>query len=75
MAHVGNGDTIKKTFSRPMQFFLAPNGDRMEAGVEETEENNAFSADVFLFAFGIIILLCSLFPLQLNVNSFSFRFH
>jgi hypothetical protein len=42
----------------------------MEAGVEETEENNAF-----LFAFGMIILHCSLFPLQLNVNSFSFRFH
>jgi hypothetical protein len=37
----------------------------MEAGIEETEENNAF---------GIIILLCSQFPLQLNVNSLSFRF-
>jgi hypothetical protein len=42
----------------------------MEAGVEDTEENNAF-----LFAFGMIILHCSLFPLRLNINSFSFRFH
>jgi hypothetical protein len=41
----------------------------MKAGVEETQENNAF-----LFDFGMIILLCSLFPLQLNVNSFPFRF-
>jgi hypothetical protein len=41
----------------------------MKAGVEETEENNAF-----LFAFGMIILLCFLFPLQLNVNFFSFCF-
>jgi hypothetical protein len=41
----------------------------MKAVVEETKENNAF-----LFAFGMIILLCSLFPLQLNVTSFPFRF-